>query len=305
MQGGRERPRRRADYPEDRRSIRWCCTDQDCPSRSRSRHSWRLLLLIFSPTLYQPGRPESRPNFNLDFGTAVPALSSLLLALYLPHVLLFIITIFERLYRLQARRRCGREPGKSDPAEQLQAAGAADTGGQVGIDRPICPSVQPERLHRGLHQAGADRPAADDGRAHADLRGACLVAARRGEPEELLRPDQADARRLHRLVRAAAGGTAARRPGRRATSRRRRRHRARVGPSAWSSARFANRAAPWAVASHALANCAALLVCPRRNKETVGGNNNENAQLSGLPVRRAAADERGRDAEAAGHARCC
>ena len=136
-----------------------------------------LLLLIFTPTLIQPGHRTSRP-IPFRFRARARPRSSCCWRCICRTLLLFVTTIVSGYVGYKLVVAVGREPGKSDPAEQLRAAGAADPGGQGGVDRPIRAPVQPERLHRNLHQARADRPAADDGRAHADLRGARLAAAR-------------------------------------------------------------------------------------------------------------------------------
>ena len=87
-----------------------------------------LLILIFSPMIFQSAhRKADEHQFRFRDGECRPVHA--FLALYLPHLPAVRHDDRQRLYRLQARRRRRREPGKSHPAEQLRTARAADKGG--------------------------------------------------------------------------------------------------------------------------------------------------------------------------------
>ena len=208
--------------------------------------------------------------------------------------LLFVTTVASGYVGYKLVVASGASPENPIPPSNYSLLAPLIQEGKIGIDRSICPALQPERLHRNLHQAGTDRTAADHRRAHADLRGAGLAADRPGKPEELLRPDQADARRLHRIVRAAAGRAA---PHAGAEGRR--------GAGAVHSHRSSTALAglPRQCLLHRdIGGSRRALALGRNDKKDRGGSNNEDAQLSGLPVRRAAAGERAGSPEAAGHA---
>ena len=164
--------------------------------------SMGLLILIFSPMLLEllTGRPL-KEVYNL------PLIG--LLALYFPHFLLFITTIVSGFvgYKLVVAAGASKNPIPANDQALLAPLIQA-----LNIPKTIDQYVQLSNL------SGFTGTVTKLGLTGLPLTTVALtlifamlasIVGGYGKPEELLRPHQADARRLHRLVRAAHCGAAA------------------------------------------------------------------------------------------------